>query len=203
MANEIIPDSNPNPESALGYDGTDFRTLKVDTDGHPQVDVLTSALPAGAATAENQNAQLMELELIDDLRSALASVGTNTLLVKGKDQLFSFKDQILMHVTTLATTATMTLISDAVPAGEIWEVTHVSARNNTRAALLLMFGIRLNSTTCYWLASGSTESMGVPFGFVCHMYLKAGNRVAVYFGSCMENDSLEMNVNGYKMTKET
>ena len=44
MANEIIPDSSPNPESALGYDGTDFRTLGVDADGHPQVDVLSYVL---------------------------------------------------------------------------------------------------------------------------------------------------------------
>jgi len=37
MANEILPELSPNPESALGYDGTDFRTLAVDTDGQLRV----------------------------------------------------------------------------------------------------------------------------------------------------------------------
>jgi len=41
-----------------GYDGTDPQTLKVDSDGHPQVDVLSAALPSGAATATNQATQI-------------------------------------------------------------------------------------------------------------------------------------------------
>ena len=36
----------------LGYDGTDFYAIKCDTDGHLQIDVLSTALPMGAATDE-------------------------------------------------------------------------------------------------------------------------------------------------------
>lgn len=39
-----------------GDDGTDRTNLAVDTDGHAQVDVLSSALPTGAATAAKQPA---------------------------------------------------------------------------------------------------------------------------------------------------
>ena len=68
--------------TALGYDGTDFRNLKTDTDGHLQVDALSSALPSGAATAANQSTMITALQLIDDLRNALDTVGTDALLVQ-------------------------------------------------------------------------------------------------------------------------
>ena len=38
----------------LGYDGTNWRPILIDSSGHGQVDVVTSALPAGAATAAKQ-----------------------------------------------------------------------------------------------------------------------------------------------------
>ena len=203
MANEIIPDSSPNPESALGYDGADFKTLKVDTDGHPQVDVLTSALPTGAATAENQNAQLMELQLIDDLRGALAAVGVDTLLVKGKDQLFSYKAQVLIHIAMAATAETMYLVTDPVPSGEVWVITSASVRNGTRAVPTGRIGIRLDGETYYWSMSGSTTGGSFFISFSGHMYLEEGNRVVGYIAGCTVDDSLEINVNGYKMTKES
>ena len=37
MANRIYPRVAPNPSAALGYDGTDFRVLLVDSSGHPLV----------------------------------------------------------------------------------------------------------------------------------------------------------------------
>jgi len=51
---EIVPKEAPDPRSFLGYDGTDFYVLKVDADGHLQIDALEVALPEGAGTAANQ-----------------------------------------------------------------------------------------------------------------------------------------------------
>ena len=185
-----------------GVYGASPKPITEDVDGHPQVDVLTSALPTGAATSAKQDTMITALQLIDDLRAALASVATDKLKVKGEDQLFGFKDQVLIQVTTAATAAGMTITTDSVPAGEIWEITHVSARNNTRAAPTVLVGIKLDAATYYWFQSGSTTGAGVPFGFAGHMCLKAGNRVAVYIGGCTVDDALEMNVNGLTMTKE-
>jgi len=199
---EVFPDTSPKPQSALGYDGADFRTLKVDVDGHSQVDVLTSALPSGAATAANQTTEITALQLIDDLRNALKSVATDQLQVKGKDQLFSYKAQLLVQVTAAATAATTVLTTDAVPAGEIWDVTAVAIRNLTRAIPAGGIGIKLDGNVYYWLTSGSTAGSAIHVPFSGHMYLEAGNRVAVYITGCTVDDSLEMNVNGYKMTKE-
>lgn len=104
MTARIYPAALPNPVTPVGYDGTNFRALLVDTtgrplivgtfngslgfplaqdpDGHLQVDALSSALPTGAATAANQLTEITALQLIDDLRNALGSVATDNLLVK-------------------------------------------------------------------------------------------------------------------------
>jgi hypothetical protein len=62
-----------------GHDGTDWIKVLVDSDGKLQIEVDTSALPTGAATAENQITMITALQLIDDLRNALDSVGTDEL----------------------------------------------------------------------------------------------------------------------------
>jgi len=67
--------------TVLGYDGTEFRNLKTDSDGHVQVDALSSALPSGAATLAKQNTMITALEKIDDLTAALGSIDTDTLVV--------------------------------------------------------------------------------------------------------------------------
>jgi len=109
----------------VGWDGTHFRPVHVDADGDLQTDVLSSALPAGAATqltlaalagtdaamsgiitsiyegvqnairayvvdsvlpdgaatSADQATMITALQLIDDLRTALDSVGTDELRV--------------------------------------------------------------------------------------------------------------------------
>lgn len=58
-----------------------WRKVLADAAGHLQVDVLSSTLPALAATAAHQVTMITALELIDDLQAALASVGGDELLV--------------------------------------------------------------------------------------------------------------------------
>lgn len=50
MTDRIYPSQLPLPRASLWWDGEDFRVPKVDGDHHPQVDVLSSALPTDAAT---------------------------------------------------------------------------------------------------------------------------------------------------------
>lgn len=67
------------------WNGTLWVKGLCDAAGHQQVDVLTSGLPAGGATAALQLSQLLSLQLIDDLRNALGSVNTDDLQVDVKD----------------------------------------------------------------------------------------------------------------------
>lgn len=81
MVNKVIPTNMPHPVSFVGWDGTDFRIVTIDPSGHLQIDLLSSALPTGAATAANQLTEITALQLIDDLRNALHSVNTDHLEV--------------------------------------------------------------------------------------------------------------------------
>lgn len=78
---EIIPYHTPYPKAVIGWDGTAWRPFTIDAAGHIQADVVTSGLPAGAATAANQATMITALQLIDDLRNALDSVNVDELRV--------------------------------------------------------------------------------------------------------------------------
>jgi len=67
--------------ATIEIDGVTYRVPLIDSAGHLQVDVLTSALPAGAATLAEQQTQTTALRLIDDLRGALAAVAADQLRV--------------------------------------------------------------------------------------------------------------------------
>lgn len=80
MGGVVIPDPRGGHVWVYGVDsaGNPVKVL-VDADGHLQVDTLTSALPTGAATEAKQDTMITALQLIDDLRNALTSVGTDEL----------------------------------------------------------------------------------------------------------------------------
>lgn len=84
-----------------------------DAAGHLQVDVLTSGLPAGSATAAHQVTMITALQLIDDLRGALDSVDTDELVVNVDETVLQAATHNIYNVTmTLANTE----YSQALPA---------------------------------------------------------------------------------------
>jgi len=62
---DVFPREAPEPRSLLGWDGTAFYVVAVDAAGHGQVDVLSSALPSGAATQATLAAILAELTTLN------------------------------------------------------------------------------------------------------------------------------------------
>jgi len=67
------------------WSGTAWVKALGDAAGNLQVDIASSALPAGGATAAHQVTEITALQLIDDLRNALGSVNTDDLQVDVKD----------------------------------------------------------------------------------------------------------------------
>jgi len=59
MARRVYPDKLPNGVAVLGWDGSDFRVIRVDGEHNLQVDVLSSVRPTGAAS------EIALTELID------------------------------------------------------------------------------------------------------------------------------------------
>ena len=126
---KVVPPGAPAPQSVLGWDGTDFYVLRVDATGHLQVDALTTALPAGAATAAHQITQITALQLIDNLVGALQSVATDRLKVRGEGQLFALGRPWAVRATLVATAVNHSLDSGGVPAGWYRVVTTMMMRN--------------------------------------------------------------------------
>ena len=67
-------------QAVAGSDGTNARLLKTDTDGHVQVDVLSSGLPTGAATESTLGDCKTALQLIDN---AISGAGFNVTQLAG------------------------------------------------------------------------------------------------------------------------
>lgn len=97
----------------LGYDGTDFRNVHVDAAGDLQVDVLTTAMNALAATAANQATMITALQKIDDLQNALDSIGSDALRVMGGIDGIIYR---FLHVDETGDVQT-DVLSSALPTG--------------------------------------------------------------------------------------
>jgi len=101
----IYPNHAPMPRAFLAWDGTAYRVCSVDAAGQLQVDIIASALPAGAATAANQATMITALQLIDDLRAALDSVGTDEIDVNVEASVLPTGAATQATLATLATEA--------------------------------------------------------------------------------------------------
>lgn len=80
-------------QAVAGTDGTNARLLKVDADGHPQVDVLSAALPTGAATEAT----------LSTLNGKVTACNTGAVVVSSG---------------TITAVSAVTAITNALPAGD-------------------------------------------------------------------------------------
>jgi len=110
--NKIVPYFAETATDTITIDGVTYRVPLIDSAGHLQVDVVTSTLPALAATAAKQDTMIIALQLIDDLRGALAVDGTDRLNVNafatGASEVLAARLRSVNDSTTRATVATPT-----------------------------------------------------------------------------------------------
>jgi len=200
---EVLGDHIPSPRAALFWNGTAWQWALVDAAGNLQVDVIASGLPAGAATAANQALILAQVQAIEDLTHALQSVATDRLIVRGEDQLFSYKDRYIERtVRANAAAGVNQLVGTIVPAGEVWVVTAAGAVNQTSTCTAISVGMIVGAIDYYFGGQATTVIRElVECGHT--MILKTGDRVIGDFQGCTLNDTLILNMNGYKMTLET
>ncbi|MCK4297882.1 MAG: hypothetical protein KAX80_00030 [Planctomycetes bacterium] len=186
----------------LIWNGTALVRALGDAAGHFQIDVLSSALSTGAATSANQGTMITALQLIDDLQAALHSVNTDELVVRGEDQLFSFKGKLLDHTSNVDTAAgDIGLAATTVPAGEVWVVTSVLAINTvTVCSSIYLYAIDGADEAAF--RRGDTPSITAGLSWSGHLYLEAGDRVNATFMGCALHDRIYLQTLGYKMTKE-
>lgn len=214
----------PEPRTALFWDGTHWHFALVDAAGHLQVDTVTSALPAGAATeatlatlateatlaafaaagatAANQALILAQLQLIEDMRDALQSVATDRLIVRGEDQLFSFKGVLADDRSAAVSGADGWLDSPTVPAGEIWVVTAGLAMDWTTPTTRHMWYNRHDGADYKFTDLAGAFTGGFGSEWEGHIYLDPSDTIRVTFLGSLVGDNCQIVLNGYIMTLE-
>lgn len=195
--------SPPEPRAVLFWDGTYWRVATVDAAGHIQIDVVTSGLPAGAATAANQALILAQVQAIEDLTHALQTVATDRLIVRGEDQLFSFKGVLALFVGAVISGAEGYIGTFVVPDDEIWVVTTTQGWNNTTAVAAIRFENVHNAGRTPYHQEQKAFAISERSTWGGHTYLDPGDTVRVYFIGGLAGDACEMAVTGYIMTLET
>jgi len=123
------------PRMFYGCDGTNWYAALIDSDGHLQIDVVTTALPTGAATAANQATMITALQLIDDLRAALDSVATDELdtHVEGFDPVPSSPVDTYVGAS-IPNAAETAVVSYTVTTGKTFYITDIMVFETTGAA---------------------------------------------------------------------
>jgi len=198
----VNPSSVPMPRGMLGWDGANFYCVSTDANGRLQIDVVGSALPAGAATAANQVIVNTTLELIALLRNALQTVATDRLIVRGEDQQFSFRGVLADSITGAISGADGFLDGPAVPAGQYWVVTTIAARDATNAVTRIILANRHDGVNY------DIEDVVRAFGageraiWSGHTYLDSGDYIRATFIGGQAADTCLVTVTGYRMTVE-
>ena len=199
---EIQPDDIPNPVCVIGWDGTRYRAFAVDAAGHLQLDVVTSGLPAGAATAAHQVTQNAALATIASIADALQSVATDRLIVRGEDQLHSFEGVLCTVRNAAISGAGGFCDSPTCAAGYVWHVTAITATDATsptteheyherRAGVDYLF----HRHTAAFPAWASSQWGG-------DLWLRDGDVIRVYFLGGLAGDSVWVRVLGEVFTEE-
>jgi len=159
--------------------------------------------PSGAATLAEQQIQTTALQLIDNLVAALESVATDRLQVRGEDQLFSYSGMWSERVRDLnAALGDNTLVAAAVPAGEVWVLTHVAAANDVSVCTRIILTCRL-APTYENLRVRNSPPIFETVDWQGWKPLEEGWDVYATFIGCVAGDDIYVSVGGFKMTLET
>jgi len=192
---------------ALVYDGIDLRALKSDTDGHLQVDALSSALPSGAATQATLADILAKLDVALSTRALEAGgnlAAILTALQKMDDwaletnKLWGYNDRYLEPLVELDPPAGNFYFNfTAVPAGEVWIIQAINAADVTTARRCQL---RVTDGTNAVALKDATQASSAEWViWDGSILLKAGDRVQIAIFSVAAGDDLYARAWGYKM----
>ncbi len=152
------------------------------------------------ALLEQNNAYLLALQ---NLLNTLNSIGTDLLLVRGMDQLFSFKDSLHDITTDTISGAGGYLDSHTPAAGHAWRITSIGAVDITSATTPHAYRL-FHAPTSYAIVD-LTAAFGanVRSYHQCDLWLRNGEYIRIYFTGGLLADTCRIDLLGYIMTLET
>lgn len=171
----IYPEHAPMPRAFLAWDGTAYRVCSVDANGRLQVDVNSSALPAGAATAANQ--ALILARQIKHVTRFSARLN-RSMLANG------------------VAAGTVSVDSGNPGAGVWWLVTTVGASNLISGNTVIQGGVSSPAGVC-WFGGGANSVQFELVSWSGQLLLTGTDFIRVQFRGCTAGDNLRFFLNGW------
>lgn len=158
--------------------------------------------PAGGSTNKLLTDALTALQLIDDLYGALHSQNTDELVVRGEDQLLSYKAPLADSRGTVVSEAGGFVDSDTPTDGDVWIVTNIVAYNVNSATTRHGYMDRRGGGDVYFYDQVQTFAAWDFSHWRGHLYLEHDDVVRVTFTGALATDSAYVELTGYIMSKE-
>lgn len=174
----------------------------IDTD-ELVVNVDQSVLPPTAAIDAHQLTQITALQKLDDLQDALQSTALDRLLVRGMDQLFSFKAVLAEKINAIISGAGGFIDSDPCPANTIWCVTNIQAFDATNPTTEHRFQLRHDGIS-YGIGEQTAALAALDSSYWNGLtWLDYQDTIRVYYIGALAGDTCYILLSGYAMTLET
>jgi hypothetical protein len=181
----------------LGYDGTNFRAVRIDTDGHLQIDGLSLALPTGAATEATLGSVK---DRIGDISSP-AEGSVNYQLKQIYDiirlnNISLYASQYGEQITASGDSGDITAYGTAVPAGKLLVVTNFFATLSAGSAVRLQLNYMLGVVN-YVLRRLVSPTTNAPLDWQGQLVLKEGDKVRAVANTVTTGTTLSGHISGY------
>jgi len=221
---EVLPDHVPSPRTLLAWDGTAYRPIHIDALGNVQIDVVASALPAGAATEATLATLATEATLvaffgaaatearlvitntlltqIASLRNALQSLNTDALQVRGENQLFSIGSVRAVHGSGVISGAGGYIDSLATPANAYDVITTIAANDATSPCTEIAFANRHDGVNVWLHHEVRAFPAGIRSQWQGMTILDNADTIRAYFIGALAGDTVAIDITGYRMTVE-
>jgi hypothetical protein len=195
---QIGANNEPLLERAIfGYDGTNYRVVKVDTDGN-----LVAAIKASQTIEVIQDTAAdlkATVNLAADQNVQARNYGFLGAAWQKQPLIWSYSSRLSERVSnTSAAAGQNTLNSSAIAAGYVAKIEAVEAFNDTTNPTLIRLAV-IGGGNTQVLARVATPGISVPLLLAQTITLAAGDVMRAIFDGCALNDDIYLDIWGYQM----
>lgn len=169
-----------------GHDGDNWEKILIDASKR-----LVVAIAAFTATLEVT--QDTPGDLLTGIHGYISGAWQKQPLQLG------YSDVLDVDLGGTATGTSWSANTGAVPAGEIWIVQFLSARNTTRNPSLIQFYPSRPSGSAFLIGYVASPGVNVPLTVNCNMVFAEGDVIHLYIGGTQAGDNVDAGIVGYKM----
>lgn len=124
------------------------------------------------------------------------------LIVRGQDQLFSFKRTLASYREGIVSDAGGWMLSHSPDEGYAWIVTNIAATDRTNATTEQDYSLIAAMGTTHFYRVTEAIPAATPMHWGGHLYLEHDDVVRVYFIGSLAGDTCRIELSGYEMTLE-